>query len=76
MTSEWLMIKIAPIVITALLLNPLTASSGVRILNKSKMPVTPIAVTSSGILSATNSITAINKTENNIKISKEIIFPI
>ena len=74
-TSDLLMIKIAPIVMTALLLNPLTASSGVRIPTIKSTPIAPKAVTSNGIHSRTNITVAMDKTASSIKISKEIRNP-
>ena len=65
-TKALLRIKIAPIVITAGLLNPLMASCQVRTLNKSKTPIAPMAVTSMGSISMTKNTTITSNTEISI----------
>ena len=74
-TRALLIIKIAPIVITALLLNPLIASIGDMILNNRRIPVTPIAVTSKGKISFIKKITASTNTDSSIIKSTVIIIP-
>ena len=69
-TSERLRINIAPIVITALLLNPLNASSIVITLNRSKIPVAAIAVTSKAKTSKIKNVTSIANTIRSIINSK------
>jgi hypothetical protein len=56
----------APMVITAGLLNPLMASCQLRTSNKSKMPIAPMAVTSMGSISMTKNTTIISNTEISI----------
>lgn len=60
---------------TALLLNPLMASSGVKILNNRRIPVTPIAVTSRGKISLIKKITANTSTDSRIIKSTVISIP-
>ena len=72
-TNARLNTNIAPIVITALLLNPLIACSGVIILKTKRIPVAVNAVTSSGTLSSENITTEHTITSNNITASGEIL---
>ena len=62
----------APIVITALLLNPLTASSGVIIPINNKNEVAPKATTSIGKISLAKNITEVRITKIKITDSKGI----
>ena len=64
-TKERLKINIAPIVMTALLLNPEIASSILIILNKTNKPTAPKAVTSRGSISKLKKIIANKITINN-----------
>ncbi len=65
----------APMIITALLQNQLIATSGDRILNNRRIPVTPIAVTSKGKISIIKKITASTNTDSSIIKSTVIIIP-
>jgi hypothetical protein len=60
LTRDLLIMNIAPIVITALLLKPLIASSIVIILNTRSSPNVPRAVTSIDTISKTNEIIIID----------------
>ena len=73
-TKARLMIKIAPIVITAGLLNPLIASCQLRTSNRSKTPIAPIAVTSIGSISITKKTTIASNTAISIIPSIVIIY--
>jgi hypothetical protein len=72
-TRALLIIKIAPIVITAGLLNPLMDSCQLKISNKRRMPIAPMAVTSMGSTSSTKNITITRSTEIRINISIVIL---
>ena len=68
-TRALLMINIAPMVITAGLLNPLIDSCQERISNRSRTPIAPMAVTSMGNSSKIKNITIISRTMRSINIS-------
>ena len=72
-TRALLIIKIAPIVITAGLLNPLMDSCQLKISNKRRMPIAPMAVTSKGSTSSIKNITITRSTETRINISIVIL---
>tara|TARA_B100001123_G_C15165095_1_gene969086 strand:- start:48 stop:509 length:462 start_codon:yes stop_codon:yes gene_type:complete len=77
LTSERLRMNIAPIVITALLLNPLNASSIVMTLNRSSIPVAAIAVTSKANTSKIKNVTSIANTiriiiKSKLSITREV----
>jgi hypothetical protein len=67
------MINMAPIVITAGLLNPLMASCQLKISNSRRTPRAPMAVTSRGRISLMKNTTIIRSTAVRINISKVIL---
>ena len=71
-TRARLKINMAPMVITAGLLNPLMASCQLRISNKSNIPMAPMAVTSMGRTSSMKNTTITRSTAMRINISKVI----